>query len=217
VTGRLGAVGRLVVLALRYEWGMWRSLVRWVTRRPVVGGGTPFSYAREVTPLIWAFIAVSAIEVPVLHLLLPWEAVRMAADVAGVYGLLWMLGLLASLRVHPHLVEDAGLRVCNGFSVSVLVPWEEIAAMRPRRRSLEGARNLQVAGEGAERVLSVGVGGQTNVDVVLREPRVVPVRRTAGEPVAELRLYVDDPKALLARLRQGPEDPRPADAGERAR
>ncbi|MGY1603843.1 PH domain-containing protein [Geodermatophilus sp. SYSU D00815] len=201
MSGRLAAVGRLARTALVYEIGMWRSLLRWIARRPVVGGGTAFSYAGVVTPVIWAFIAVSAIEVPVLHLLLPWEAVRLAADVVGVYGLLWMVGMLASLKVHPHVVEDDGLRVRNGTTLDVLLRWEDVAAVRQRMRSLEGMRNVQVAGEGADRVLSVGVGSQTNVDVELREPLVLPVRRTEGRPVAVVRLYADDPKALAARLR----------------
>jgi len=201
VSGRIAAAGRLARIVLVYELGMWRSLARWVTRRPVVGGGAAFPYAGVVTPVIWAFIVVSAIEVPVFHLLLPWEAVRRAADVLGVYGLLWMLGMLASLKVHPHVVEDAGLRVRNGIAVDALVPWEDVAAVRYRMRSLEGMRNIQVAEDGPARALSVGVGSQTNVDLELRVPRVLPVRRTAGEPVAVVRIYADDPKGLVARIR----------------
>jgi len=213
VTASVALVRRLLV----YELGMWRSLYRWVLRRPVAPGGEAYGYAGVVTPVIWAFIGVSAIEVPAVHLLLPWDAVRRVALVLGVYGLAWMVGMLAALKVHPHVLDAGGLRVRNGVSLDVVVPWERIASVRYRMRSLEGMRNLQVEGEGPGRVLSVGVGSQTNVDVVLREPMVLPVRRTAGEPVAELRLYADDARGLVARLRQGPEDPRPADAGERAR
>jgi hypothetical protein len=84
-------------------------------------------------------------------------------------------------------------------------------------RPLEGIRTLQVDGDGAARTLSVGVGSQTDVDVVPREPRVLPVHPTAGEPVAELRIYADDARGLVTRLSQGREQPRPADAGELAR
>jgi Bacterial PH domain len=202
VRGRLATAARLARTALRYELAMWRSLFRWTARRPAVpAGGTAFAYAGVITPVLLAFIVVSAIEVPVFHLLLPWEAVRLVVDAAGVYGLLWMVGLLASLKVHPHVVEDGGLRVRNGASLDVLVPWEDVAAVRYRMRSLEGMRNVQVAGEGPARALSVGTGSQTNVDIELCEPRVLPVRRTGGEPVTVLRLYADDPKALVARVR----------------
>ncbi|MGY1810537.1 hypothetical protein ACI8AF_24470 [Blastococcus sp. SYSU D00669] len=201
MSGRLAAAGRLAWTALVYELGMWRSLFRWVTRRPAVSSGTAFPYAGVVTPVIWAFIVVSAIEIPVFHLLVPWETVRFVVDLAGVYGLLWMVGMLAGLKVHPHVVEDGGLRVRNGTAVDVLLPWTDIASVRLRTRSLEGMRNIQVAGEGPGRALSVGVGSQTAVDVELREPRVLPVRRTGGEPVAVVRLYADDAQALAARLR----------------
>ncbi|WP_448627451.1 hypothetical protein [Geodermatophilus sp. URMC 64] len=202
---------------LAYELGMWRSLYRWVLRRPVAPDGEAFGYAGVVTPVIWAFIGVSAIEVPAVHLLLPWDAVRRVALVLGVYGLLWMVGMLAALKVHPHVLDAGGLRVRNGLSLDVTVPWEQIASVRYRMRSLEGMRNVQVHDDGPGRALSVGVGSQTNVDVVLREPVVLPVRRTAGQPVGELRIYADDARGLVARLRQGPGHPRPADAGERAR
>jgi hypothetical protein len=31
-----------------------------------------------------------------------------------------MLGLLASIRVHPHVVGDSGLRIRSGFSIEHL-------------------------------------------------------------------------------------------------
>jgi hypothetical protein len=206
-------VGRL----LAHERDVWRSLYRWIARRPPVSDGEPFPYAGAMTPVLWAFIGVSAIEVPAVHLLLPWDAVRRVALVAGVYCLVWMVGMLAALRVHPHVVDRAGLRVRNGLSLDVRVPWEQIAGVRHRMRALEGMRHVQVDGDGAARALSVGVGSQTNVDVVLREPMVLPVRQAAGEPVAELRLYADDARRLVARLREGPDRSRTADASENAR
>jgi hypothetical protein len=203
---------------LAYEWGIWRSLFRWIARRPPTrDGAEPYAYAGVVTPVIWVFIGVSAIEVPAVHLLLPWDGVRRIALVAGVYGLVWMVGVLAALRVHPHVVDGEGLRVRHGFSLDVHVPWEQIVAVRRRMRSQEGMRSVQLHEEGAVRALSVGVGSQTSVDVVLREPAVLPVPVTGGKPVGELRLYADDAKRLVARLREGPARPSPADASENAR
>lgn len=46
--------------------------------------------------------------------------------------------------------------------------------------------------------LAVGVSNQTNIDIVLREPLVLPVPATGGEPVTEIRIYADDPAALTA-------------------
>jgi hypothetical protein len=166
--------------------------------------------------VLWAFIGVAAIEVPVLHMLLPWEIVRLVAAVLGVYAVVWMIGMLAAQRVHPHVVETAGLRVRNGMTLDFLVPWEQIAEARYRMRSLEGMRTFQVEGEGGARALSIGVGSQTTVDLLLREPVVLRCGRQ-GVPVSSLRFYADDARGLVARLRSGPELPRPADDGEKAR
>ena len=61
--------------------------------------------------VIWLFIFVSAVEVVAVELLLPWESLRLPFLVIGIWGLVWMLGLLASITVHWHLVSDVGLRV----------------------------------------------------------------------------------------------------------
>src|SRR3954447_15911052 len=89
-------------------------------------------------PVIRACIVVSATEVPVVRLLLPWPAARKGAQVLGVQGLLWMVGMLASLRVPPYVVEPAGLRVRNGGRGRRRRPWDGTAAARQRLRSLAG-------------------------------------------------------------------------------
>jgi hypothetical protein len=76
---RARAQGRLVRL------GVWRSLYRWTTRRPLgPEDSETFGYAGPVTPVIWAFIGLSAIEIPVAHLLLPWQTARVIVLVVGI-------------------------------------------------------------------------------------------------------------------------------------
>ncbi len=190
--------------AVVFEVGMWRALYRWLRRRPDVRpGAESFPYAGAVTPVLWVFIVVSAIEVVVVHVVVPWETVRLVLDVAGVYGVLWMLGMLASLRTAPHTVDDGGLRVRHGASVDVVVPWADIAAVRVRRRSVEGSRTVHLHTDGRRRAVSVAVGASTQLDVELRTPRVLPLRRAGDEPVEEIRIAADDPAALARRLRAG--------------
>jgi Bacterial PH domain len=192
--------------AVTYEWGMWRSLFVWVLRLPQVKGpgAQAFSYAAMLTPLFLVFIAVSAIELPILHILLPWEKVRFVADLLGVYGLFWMIGLLAAMRVHPHVASDAGLRIRYGFGVDASIPWDAIAAVRTRGRSVERIRTVQCEQTAAGLVVSIAVNKQTNVDLLLCEPTIFDaLPQTREEPVVELRVYVDDPKAFVARVRAG--------------
>jgi hypothetical protein len=62
------------------------SSYRRILRRPVVvgPGEQAFGYSVELTPILWAFIVVNAIEIPALHLLLPWQTARRIIDVLGI-------------------------------------------------------------------------------------------------------------------------------------
>lgn len=205
-TGPFAALPAVLPLARRvvsYELSMWRSLYRWIFRRPVASGAgaQAFRYAATVTPLFIVFIAVSAIEIPILHLLLPWENVRRICDVLGVYGLLWMLGLLATMRVHPHVVSDSGLRIRHGATVDVTIPWDAIAAIRTRNRPAT-RRAVQFERTESGLVAHIAILSQTNVDVTLRRPTTVPLPKGTGEPITGLHFYADDPSALVARARE---------------
>jgi hypothetical protein len=92
-----------------------------------------FGYASQITPILLAFIALAALEIPVLALLLPWPAVRYPLLALGVWSVLWMLGLLAAVRVHPHVVADAGLRLRSGFQFDASIAWNRISNIRLRR------------------------------------------------------------------------------------
>ena len=182
-------------LAARYEAGIWRSLYRWLTRRRVATDpdAARFAYASQVTPLLLAFIFLSALEIPIVSLLLPWPAVRYGLLVPGVWGLLWMLGLLASLRTNPHVVSEAGLRLRSGFQFDASIPWEQISAIRLRRSSAN--RKLQI--EHNQTSASVALQRTNNVEVVLRQP--VPVRFLDGRQasVDTIHFYADSPTAIL--------------------
>jgi len=190
----------LVRQGIQFEFRMWRSLCRWIARRPVAAGpnAQPFGYAATVTPLLLAFIGVSVVEIPILHFLLPWLAVRLVILAASVYGLLWMFGLLASLRVHPHVVSDDGIRLRNGVSLDLALDWEDVAAVRRRNRSLHSGRGAQVESSDAGLILNLGVMSQTNVDIVLREPVTFALPNRDPVTVIEVRCYADDPSAFAA-------------------
>lgn len=187
---------------LTYEAAMWRGLYHWITRRPrgLAPGDAAFGHAGAVKPILVVFIVLSAVEIPVFDLivsrLVPWAFVRYLVLAAGVYGLIWMFGLLGALLTSPHVVGDAGIRVRNGTSVDVTIPWDAVAGVSHRYRSLPSSRAFQVEGP----VLNLGTGGQTAVDVTLSRPLTLP--RTGPDGVHEVRFYADDPKALVAEARR---------------
>jgi hypothetical protein len=195
----LVAVGRLARTAVRYEIRMWVSLARWVARRPSVEPeSVPFGYGRALTPIIGGLIIASAIEIPVLHLLIPWEPVRFVVDVLGVYGFVWMIGLLAMTRAYPHLVTPRGLRVRATNGLDVTIPWDYIGDIRSVTRTVPGPRNV-VADASS---LQVAVMSQTHVDVVLRGPTVVELPRGETEPLRVVSFAADDPADLVRLARE---------------
>lgn len=192
---------RFVVL----EIGIWRSLALWVARR--VSGRGPgvatFTYAKQVSPLITAFIFVSLVELPVVHLLLPWESVRLVADVLSVWGLLWMLGLRAGVHVFPHLMDGEGVRVRYGASADIRVPWEAIARVRGRRGSVVTGKTVVIERDGDGDLLAVNVAVMklTRVEIELHGPTALVLPGGVQEGVTHVRLYADDPAAFVARAR----------------
>jgi hypothetical protein len=191
------SVSALFRRVVSFELGLYRSLFRWVTRRPDVPSGTvAFAYIGAVAALLWAFIFGSATELVVLHLILPWETVRIVVDVLSIWGLAWMLGMMASFRVHPHLVSDSGLRIRHGATTDMAVRWDDIATIRVRERSRDKSRAVQLDKAEGIAVLNVVIASRTNVDITLRRPLVVPLR-TGEESITEFRCYVDDARELV--------------------
>jgi hypothetical protein len=200
VLRRAYALARWLV---RLEIGIWRSLFLLAARRvPGRGPGVrTFPYAKEVAPLLYAFIGVSALELVVVHLILPWETVRTIALVLGIWGLLWMIGYLASLRVFPHLVGPDGLQVRYGTSVDVRVPWEAVAEVRTAKHRLATGKAVQVLPADAGDAVHVAVLKRTRIDVVLHAPTVLELPDGPRE-VTAVRLDADDPRAFVAAARE---------------
>ena len=189
-------------LALRYallEVKLYVALIRWCLRRKdVPAGAEPWGYAQLVTPVMWLWVFGSATELVVLHLVLPWERVRLAADVISAWGLIWMLGTLAAYRIRPHLLLDGRLRVRNGVYHDVAVPLEAIASAAAGERDLPSSVfSLQVDGD----EVSVGVSGRTDVTLTLREPTDLATAKGVLS-ARQVRLWVDDPRAFAARLNE---------------
>ncbi|MFC4019260.1 hypothetical protein ACFOW4_15110 [Micromonospora sp. GCM10011542] len=189
------------------ESAMWRSLYVWARRRPLplAPGDDPFSYLGVVKPILGIFIGLSAVEIPIFDLIVtnvvPWRPARWIVLVLGIWGLLWMVGLLASMKVHPHVVGDTGIRVRLSAGIDLRVPWQDIEAISKRHRSLPSSRSVQIEEEGERRVLHVVVGSQTSVDVRLRRPTIFDLPQGPTEPIDELRLYADDPDGFLRSAR----------------
>lgn len=191
--------------AAAMESGVWRSLYHWARRRPIgVGPGDDvFGYAAAAAPILWVFVGLSAFEIPLLHLVLPWPVVRIVFLILGAWGLIWMIGFLASYYVHPHVVGAAGLRARNSMLIDIPLAWDLVEQVRPHQRTSSGTSTLQYEpGPGDAGIVHVAVSSMTNVEIVLNRPILVAVPKLGAREVTVVRCYADDPAAFIARARQ---------------
>lgn len=195
---------RMAKHALIFELNIYKGLLRWLLRRPSIPKGfEPVGYARLATPVLALWIFGSALELPLVHILVPWHAVRISLLVVGVWGLLWMLGLLAGLRSYPHLLGPDTLRIRNGALHDIAVPWEVIAQVTTQDRPLASSMWVLQPQETVRGPhLNVAVSGHVNVHLALREPLTVRTRK-AEMVVTGLSLWVDEPREVTARIRRG--------------
>jgi hypothetical protein len=193
----------LLSKAAAFESGIWRSLWQWVLRRPARLGpdATAVPYAAGAAPLIWVFIAISAIEIPILHLLLPTLTLRLIALGLGAWGVLWMIGLLASMYVHPHVIDRTGIRVRSGLSVDLRIPADAIEEVRPYRKTLAKSRTVQYEVTEQDAVAYVAVSSQTNVELLLSRPIEVQIPKVGTELISSVRCFADDPAAMIRHAR----------------
>lgn len=198
---------RLVPLAweaLLLELALYRSLARWVTRRPdIPSGATPLGYARLVGPMLWLWIFGSATEVVVVELVLQsieagWaEAIRLPLLVVGTWGVLWMLGMLAAYRVRPHLLIDDHLRIRSGARTWVSVPLDSVGSLRTAEHQLPGVIKAVHQDDG---LLLVGVSSRTNLELTLTGPTVLSTFK--GEMTADtVGLWVDEPRTVTGHIK----------------
>jgi hypothetical protein len=196
--------------ALVFEFNIYKSLLRWVLRRPSIPPGfEPVGYARLATPMLALWIFGSALELPLVHVLVPWHTVRLSLLILGIWGLLWMLGLLAGLRSYPHLLGSDALRIRNGALHDIAIPWEAVAQVTTQDRSLPSSMWVLQSQETEHGThLNVAVSGRVNVHLALRDQ--LEVRTRKGEMVITgVSLWADDPREVAARIRRGRE-PGPA-------
>ena len=195
---------RLLRDAVGFELALYRSLARWVARRPdVPSGATPIGYSRLVAPMLWLWIFGSTVEVIVVEVVLrhvdqPWAAaVRVPLLLLGIWGVVWMLGMLASLRVRPHLLTDTELLARSGARTWLAVPLAAVESTRSVEHQLPGViRSLHVD----DTLALVGVSSRTNLELILSGPTTVSTSK--GElSVSRVGIWVDEPRKIAAQLR----------------
>ncbi|MBW1639840.1 hypothetical protein G3H63_12275 [Microbacterium resistens] len=191
---------------LRMEGRVYTSIARAVARRPdVERGGVGIGYHRPLMTVLMIFIILSAVEIPVIDLIVhPWPAVRIPLLILGIWGLTWMIGLLCAMLVRPHAVGPCGVRVRNGLEIDVPVPWDDIASVAIARRVVHpdaaGTKPPRISareGDRAGLVYAERIQDETNIEIELERPVGITLPGRGPQEVTLVWLWADDPRAFL--------------------
>ena len=188
--------------ALHAELRVYSSIGRAITRRPAIPpGGTGLGYHRPVLTVLFIFIGLSAVEIPIFDLIVHrWPPVRITMLVIGIWGVTWMLGLLCAMLMRPHTVGPDGIRVRSGLEIDVAVSWNDIASIAVSRRVDEPKQPRVSGGEYSERMQN-----ETNILIELERPtriRLPGLAPKGGEHVVDsIRLWADEPRSFIAAAR----------------
>lgn len=193
-------LARIARAAWRAEVGIWQSLYRWAFRRPrVPAGASAFTYHSPVLTILVIFIVLSAVELPIIDLIVhPWPWLRIPLLALGIWGLTWMIGFLLGYLTRPHAVGPEGIRARLGTDLDVDLQWDDIESVERSRDVTEKAPKIRDEAHG--RTLAIRIANETNVLVVLERP----VRTRVGGDEVEIdavRLWTDDLDGFLDAVR----------------
>lgn len=200
-------LGVFAVRALKLELRIYASIGRFIARRPAIArGAAGFGYHKPVFAILMIFIVLSAVEIPIIDLIVHrWPVVRISFLILGIWGLTWMFGLLAAYLMRPHTVGPEGIHVREGLEIDILLTWDDIASVA-RERRVDEPKTPRVTEADATRTLSLRMQHETVVVIELERPTLVrlPGSRPKGgeQEVDEVRIWVDEPTAFMDAVRQ---------------
>ena len=194
--------GYLTRRAVMMEIHGYRSIVRFVFRRSrVPDGAVGFTYHQPVLAILIAFVVLSAVELAVVDLIVyRWAHIRIPLLILGIWGLIYMCGLLFGMLTRPHAVGPDGIRVRQGSEIDVQLRWDDVYSVTHRKHTVQQKQPKVTIDPEGKATLHLRLQNETNLEIKLERP--VPLRLPAGaETVTSVNLYADDPKAFLAEVR----------------
>lgn len=189
---------RPAVSELRYYRSLFLALAK---KRVVPAEALSFSYTKGTMAIPTAIIAVSLVEIVIVHLIVPWQWLRVGLLVFSVWGILLVSGFFASRIVHPHLVTGESLILRWGLQTVLSTGHDNVVSVRKHVHHAY----TQPAVEGERLILTQFQSA--NVSLHFAEPVVVdaPVPkkdRPVDSRITEVLLYVDDTEAFVEAVRR---------------
>lgn len=196
-------VGRLAKRVVWMEIHAYQSIYRFAFRRPRVPAGTVgFTYHQPILSVLIVIISVSAVEVVVADLIVHrWPMVRIPLLILGIWGVVWMLGMLFGVVTRPHVVGPDGMRARYTAETDIPIPWTDVYSVARRKRVKRDGERAVTMDDDGEQTLHLRIANETNIEIELEQPS--PLHTPRGVvTVRRVTIWVDDPKAFLAEVRR---------------
>lgn len=183
--------------AVSAEIRTYRSLALWVRGRfdTLPPGATPITASSGTLFMPLAFITATLIEVAVLHLLIPWAWLKLAAAIVSIWSLVIFLGFLAVHRVNPHYYTADAIVLRQSGKPVTEIRLGDLTHINQARRFTETVFTVR------DGRLFLPNGDGTNLDLHLateadvKLPSIRPSRRHSDR-VTAVSLHVDDPRSV---------------------
>lgn len=188
------AAAELSILRFAFDWRM---------RPDVPQGAKAFGYHKHVQPMLWAFFVLVLLEIAVVHLLVSLWSMTAAwvLFVISDLSLLYLLGLINSLRKLPILVTDRGVIVRAGILIEQFIPIENIK---------EITRSFDSDYVNSRQVLRTTLMAYPNLLIELKTPLAVSRPFGRRQNVSGIGVHPDDPVAFsdeVCRVKARPTTP----------
>lgn len=200
-------IGGFAKRALLLELSIYASIGRFIARRPAIPrGAAGFSYHKPVLTVLIIFIVLSAVEIPIVDLIVHrWPVVRVLFLILGIWGVTWMFGFLCAYLMKPHTVGPDGIRVRQGLEVDLAFSWDDIASVA-RNKRVDEPKSPRFEETDASRILVYRMQDETDIEIELERPTVVRLpgggAKGGEQTITGLRIWVDDPRAFMDEVRK---------------
>lgn len=200
-------IGGFAKRALLLELSIYANIGRFIARRPAIPrGAAGLSYHKPVLTVLIIFIVLSAVEIPIVDLIVHrWPVVRVLFLILGIWGVTWMFGFLCAYLMKPHTVGPDGIRVRQGLEVDLVFSWDDIASVA-RNKRVDEPKSPRFEETDASRILVYRMQDETDIEIELERPTVVRLpgggAKGGEQTITGLRIWVDDPRAFMDEVRK---------------
>lgn len=165
-----------------------------------------FHYHEQSLAVLFVFIVLSAVEIFIIDLIVHrWIWARIPLLIIGIWGLVWMIGLLCAHFMRPHTVGSEGIRVRDGLDMDVHVTWDDVHSVGLKTRNFE-PKTPSVIDDEHGTSLVMAITDRTNIEVILERPTTITLPGLppkGGEQVVDrIYLWTDSPKDFLEAVRE---------------